>query len=70
MIFPTATGTVPLSIQWCTFAQDSQNGSTTFLELWMRKNLTTAPTADIPDIAGTGDTTKAQPDAPDYSTGK
>jgi hypothetical protein len=36
----------------------------------MRKNLTTAPTADIPDIAGTGDTTKAQPDAPDYSTGK
>lgn len=78
MIFPTQSGMVPLGIQACTYAQDSENGTTTSLELVLPWLLSTNPDPGVPDIGGaapvgeSGGTlanpnpTSARPDAPDY----
>lgn len=74
MIFPTQTGLLKMGIQSCTYAQDSENGTTTTMELRLPWALTTQMDSGVPDTGGAGgeaSKTLAQPDfsaaAPDAS---
>lgn len=71
MIFPTQTGKFTLGINSCTYSQDSQNGTTTVLEMVLPDLLTGQPTSHISDVSGvqSGAPQAAVPGVPDYQVG-
>ena len=78
-IFPSESGAVQLGIQACIYAQDSQNGTTTTLELKLPQALTTLPSPFDGQTSFSGPTADpvtgskpnaAKVDAPDTSGGQ
>ena len=70
MLFPNESGSMTLGVQSVTYAQDSQNGTTTTMECVLPWMLTTAPDPGVrTDGAGNPITdplpNQAQPDTPD-----
>lgn len=66
MLFPTQTATVKLGIQSVTFNQDSQNGTTTTLEMTLPQLLSETASSGAEDVGSEKISNKpAQPDPPD-----
>ena len=74
MLFPNNTGLMTLGVQSVTYAQDSENGTTTTLDLVLPQLLTTLPAPPGLNSGSGGDPAQstnpstAQPDAPDTGT--
>ena len=70
MLFPNESGAMLLGIQSCTYAQDSESGTTTTLELVLPQALTTRPdpgvaTSPNGDLVDNPNPNQASGDAPD-----
>ena len=76
MLFPNDTGAMTLGVQAVTYAQDSDNGTTTTLDLVLpqllgslQNPLGLATSGAGTDLTAGPGTQQAQPDPPDYSQG-